>query len=270
MPFSNYDYDRLVQNTVEPMECNDLRTICIAYRDFSSDDLPNWDDEAYVVDQLTCICICGIEDPVRPEIPDAITQCRNAGITIRMITGDSINLARSIVLKCGIISANDDCLALEGKELHQCIRTRPDGKVEQNLFDKIWPNLRVLARNALTKEASDIILLDDNFNTIVKAVMWGGQVYDSIARTSQFILTINFATILCIFIGACLIKEVPLRIAQIFWINSIIATLASLALASKVSAEDLLTCKPYGWIRPLITRSAMKNIIGHVFYQLAV
>ncbi|CAF2770580.1 unnamed protein product [Rotaria sp. Silwood2] len=124
--------------------------------------------------------------------------------------------------------------------------------------------------NALTKEASDIIILDDNFNTIVKAVMWGGQVYDSIARTSQFILTINFATILCIFIGACLIKEVPLRIAQIFWINSIIATLASLALASKVSAEDLLTCKPYGWIRPLITRSAMKNIIGHVFYQLAV
>ncbi|CAF5108172.1 unnamed protein product, partial [Rotaria sp. Silwood1] len=147
-PFSNVDYDCLVQTVIEPMTCDGLRTICIAYRDFSSDDLPDWDDEANVVDQLTCICIFGIEDPVRPEIPDAIAKCRNAGITVRMITGDNINTARSIALKCGIISANDDYLALESKEFNQCIRSRPDGKVEQYLFDKIWPNLRVLARSS--------------------------------------------------------------------------------------------------------------------------
>ncbi|CAF3597767.1 unnamed protein product [Rotaria sp. Silwood1] len=148
VPFSNVDYDCLVQTVIEPMTCDGLRTICIAYRDFSSDDLPDWDDEANVVDQLTCICIFGIEDPVRPEIPDAIAKCRNAGITVRMITGDNINTARSIALKCGIISANDDYLALESKEFNQCIRSRPDGKVEQYLFDQIWPNLRVLARSS--------------------------------------------------------------------------------------------------------------------------
>ncbi|CAF3597806.1 unnamed protein product [Rotaria sp. Silwood1] len=321
VPFSNIDYDHLVRTVIEPMACDGLRTICIAYRDFSSDDLPDWDDEANVVDQLTCICICGIEDPVRPEIPDAIAKCRNAGITVRMVTGDNVNTARSIALKCGIISANDDCLALEGKEFNQRIRSRPDGKIEQNLFDKIWPNLRVLASSSpqdkyvlvrgimaskiypirevvaiigsetndvsalkaadvgfamgiqgtdRAKEASDIILLDENFNSIVKAVMWGRQVYDSIARTSQFKLTINFATILCVFIGACIVKESPLRVTQIFWINSIMATLASLALASEVSAEDLLTCKPYERIRPLISRTTMKNIIGHIFYQLVI
>jgi Ca2+ transporting ATPase len=68
VPFSTVDFDRLVQTVIEPMACDGLRTICVAYRDFSPDHLPDWDDEASVVDQLTCICITGIEDPVRPEV----------------------------------------------------------------------------------------------------------------------------------------------------------------------------------------------------------
>ena len=66
---------------------------------FQQIDLPDWDNEASVVDQLTCICICGIEDPVRAEVPDAIAKCRSAGITVRMVTGDNVNTARSIALK---------------------------------------------------------------------------------------------------------------------------------------------------------------------------
>ncbi|CAF4300732.1 unnamed protein product, partial [Rotaria sordida] len=144
--FSHVDYDHLVQTVIEPMTCDDLDTICIAYRDFSSDDLPDWNNETSVIDQLTCICLCGIEDRIRSEIPDAIAKFRNAGIIVRMVTEDNVNTARSIALKCGIISSNDDYLILEGEEFNRRIRSTPHGKVEQNLFDKVWPNLRVLAR----------------------------------------------------------------------------------------------------------------------------
>lgn len=147
-PVSTVEYDKIVQTVIEPMACDGLRTICIGYRDFLPDQLPNWDDEASVVDQLTCMCICGIEDPVRPEVPGAIAKCRTAGITVRMVTGDNVNTARSIALKCGIISPNDNFLVLEGKEFNRRIRSKPDGEVEQSLFDKVWPQLRVLARSS--------------------------------------------------------------------------------------------------------------------------
>lgn len=130
VPFSTVDYDRLVQTVIEPMACDGLRTICIAYRDFPSNKMPDWDDETDVVDQLTCICICGIEDPVRPEVPEAIEKCRTAGITVRMVTGDNVNTARSIALKCGIITPNDNFLVLEGKEFNRRIRARPDDEVK--------------------------------------------------------------------------------------------------------------------------------------------
>ena len=134
IPFSTVDYDRLVQTIIEPMACDGLRTICVAYRDFSPNKLPDWDDEASVVEQLTCVCICGIEDPVRPEVPDAIAKCRSAGITVRMVTGDNVNTARSIALKCGIITPTDGFLVLEGKEFNRRIRSRPDGEVIKKLF----------------------------------------------------------------------------------------------------------------------------------------
>jgi Ca2+ transporting ATPase len=129
VPFSNVDYDRLVQTVIEPMACDGLRTICVAYRDFSANQLPDWDDEASVVDQLTCVCICGIEDPVRAEVPAAIAKCRTAGITVRMVTGDNVNTARSIALKCGIITPNDNFLVLDGKEFNRRIRSGPGGDV---------------------------------------------------------------------------------------------------------------------------------------------
>ena len=131
IPFSTVDYDRIVQTIIEPMACDGLRTICVAYRDFAPDRLPDWDDETSVVEQLTCICICGIEDPVRPEVPGAIAKCRSAGITVRMVTGDNVNTARSIALKCGIISPNDSFLVLEGKEFNRRIRSTPDGEVSK-------------------------------------------------------------------------------------------------------------------------------------------
>ena len=135
IPFNTVDFDRMVQTVIEPMASEALRTICIAYRDFPGDQEPDWDDEANLVDQLTCICICGIEDPVRPEVPNAIAKCRTAGITVRMVTGDNVNTARSIALKCGIITPNDSFLVLDGADFNRRIRPHPDAEVcSRNCF----------------------------------------------------------------------------------------------------------------------------------------
>ncbi|KRG07257.1 plasma membrane calcium-transporting ATPase 2 isoform X3 [Drosophila mojavensis] len=322
--------ERLIREVIEPMACDGLRTISVAYRDFVPgkaainevhiDTEPNWDDEENIMSNLTCLCVVGIEDPVRPEVPDAIKKCQRAGITVRMVTGDNINTARSIASKCGILRPNDDFLILEGKEFNRRIRDS-NGDIQQHLIDKVWPKLRVLARSSPTdkytlvkgmidstvtdnrevvavtgdgtndgpalkkadvgfamgiagtdvaKEASDIILTDDNFSSIVKAVMWGRNVYDSIAKFLQFQLTVNVVAVIVAFIGACAVQDSPLKAVQMLWVNLIMDTLASLALATEVPTPDLLLRKPYGRTKPLISRTMMKNILGQALYQLVI
>lgn len=136
--------DRLIREVIEPMACDGLRTISVAYRDFVPgkaainevhiDGEPNWDDEENIMANLTCLCVVGIEDPVRPEVPDAIRKCQRAGITVRMVTGDNINTARSIASKCGILRPNDDFLILEGKEFNRRIRDSNGDVREPHLF----------------------------------------------------------------------------------------------------------------------------------------
>ncbi|CAG0912528.1 unnamed protein product [Notodromas monacha] len=263
--------DRIVREVIEPMACDGLRTLSVAYRDFVPhkaeinqvhyETEPNWEDETNIICNLTCVAIFGIEDPVRPEVPDSIKKCQKAGITVRMVTGDNINTARSIATKCGIIKPGDDSLILEGKEFNRRVRDA-SGQIQQHLIDKVWPKLRVLARSSPTdkytlvkgiidskvnenrevvavtgdgtndgpalkkadvgfamgitgtdvaKEASDIILTDDNFSSIVKAVMWGRNVYDSIAKFLQFQLTVNVVAVIVAFVGACAIEDSPLK-----------------------------------------------------------
>ncbi|OUC39986.1 calcium-translocating P-type ATPase, PMCA-type [Trichinella nativa] len=321
----------LLKDVVESMASNGLRTICLAYKDFILHESTNvndeiysdtidWDDEASVLCNLTCIALVGIQDPVRPEVPAAIRNCQKAGITVRMVTGDNLNTARSIALQCGIIDPGGDFLVLEGPTFNQRIRDE-NGQVQQALLDKIWPNLRVLARSSPTdkyilvkgiiesklsknrevvavtgdgtndgpalrkadvgfamgiagtdvaKEASDIILTDDNFISIVKAVMWGRNVYDSISKFLQFQLTVNLVAVMVAFVGACSIEDSPLKAIQMLWVNLIMDSLAALALATETPTDDLLNRKPYGRKKPIITRRMMKNILGHGLYQLTV
>ncbi|XP_040136087.1 plasma membrane calcium-transporting ATPase 1 isoform X4 [Ictidomys tridecemlineatus] len=253
--FRPRDRDDIVKTVIEPMASEGLRTICLAFRDFpAGEPEPEWDNENDIVTGLTCIAVVGIEDPVRPEVPDAIKKCQRAGITVRMVTGDNINTARAIATKCGILHPGEDFLCLEGKDFNRRIRNEK-GEIEQERIDKIWPKLRVLARSSPTdkhtlvkgiidstvseqrqvvavtgdgtndgpalkkadvgfamgiagtdvaKEASDIILTDDNFTSIVKAVMWGRNVYDSISKFLQFQLTVNVVAVIVAFTGACI------------------------------------------------------------------
>ncbi|XP_058022171.1 plasma membrane calcium-transporting ATPase 2 isoform X1 [Ahaetulla prasina] len=318
--FRPRDRDEMVKKVIEPMACDGLRTICVAFRDFPSDPEPDWDNENDILTDLTCICVVGIEDPVRPEVPEAIRKCQRAGITVRMVTGDNINTARAIAIKCGIIHPGEDFLCIEGKDFNRRIRNEK-GDIEQERIDKIWPKLRVLARSSPTdkhtlvkgiidstqveqrqvvavtgdgtndgpalkkadvgfamgiagtdvaKEASDIILTDDNFSSIVKAVMWGRNVYDSISKFLQFQLTVNVVAVIVAFTGACITQDSPLKAVQMLWVNLIMDTFASLALATEPPTESLLLRKPYGRNKPLISRTMMKNILGHAVYQLTL
>uniref|UniRef100_A0A452QU27 Calcium-transporting ATPase n=1 Tax=Ursus americanus TaxID=9643 RepID=A0A452QU27_URSAM len=319
--FRPRDRDDIVKTVIEPMASEGLRTICLAFRDFpAGEPEPEWDNENDIVTGLTCIAVVGIEDPVRPEVPEAIKKCQRAGITVRMVTGDNINTARAIATKCGILHPGEDFLCLEGKDFNRRIRNEK-GEIEQERIDKIWPKLRVLARSSPTdkhtlvkgiidstvseqrqvvavtgdgtndgpalkkadvgfamgiagtdvaKEASDIILTDDNFTSIVKAVMWGRNVYDSISKFLQFQLTVNVVAVIVAFTGACITQDSPLKAVQMLWVNLIMDTLASLALATEPPTESLLLRKPYGRNKPLISRTMMKNILGHAFYQLVV
>lgn len=328
--FTTQMYDELIRTVIEPMASNGLRTLSLAYKEFVPSNAgpnqvlaakePNWDDEESITRDLTAVAIVGIEDPVRPEVPEAIRKCQRAGITVRMVTGDNINTARSIATKCGILKPDDDGIIMEGKEFNSKIRNR-EGTVEQARLDKIWPRLRVLARSSPTdkytlvkgiidsnygnkkevvavtgdgtndgpalkkadvgfamgiagtdvaKEASDIILTDDNFSSIVKAVMWGRNVYDSIAKFLQFQLTVNVVAVIVAFVGACAVSDSPLKAVQMLWVNLIMDTLASLCLATELPTPELLQRKPYGRTKPLISRTMAKNIIGQAIYQLII
>uniref|UniRef100_A0A183A8C7 Cation_ATPase_C domain-containing protein n=1 Tax=Echinostoma caproni TaxID=27848 RepID=A0A183A8C7_9TREM len=127
-----------------------------------------------------------------------------------------------------------------------------------------------IAGTDVAKEASDIILTDDNFSSIVKAVMWGRNVYDSITKFLQFQLTVNVVAIIVAFAGACFLDDSPLKAIQMLWVNLIMDTLASLALATEQPSPELLERAPYGRTQPLISQQMAKNILGHSFYQLSV
>ena len=127
-----------------------------------------------------------------------------------------------------------------------------------------------IAGTDVAKEASDIILTDDNFTSIVKAVMWGRNVYDSISKFLQFQLTVNVVAVVVAFIGACAIQDSPLKAVQMLWVNLIMDTLASLALATELPTPELLNRKPYGRTSPLISALMAKNILGQALYQLIV
>jgi Ca2+ transporting ATPase len=138
--------DRLQEEVVRPMAEQSLRAICLAYRDLDPSLSTETEDDDELATCLTCLAVVGIEDPVRHEVPAAIQQCQAAGITVRMVTGDNLTTARAIAVKCGIIRPGDGFLTIEGEEFNRRVRG-PDGEVQQELLDSVWPDLRVLARS---------------------------------------------------------------------------------------------------------------------------
>ena len=150
-PLTSGDRADIRAQVIEKYASQGLRTLCLAYRKVSdAKSVENWTDDQ-IESELVCLAIVGIEDPVRPEVPGSIEQCREAGIVVRMVTGDNLTTAKSIARKCGIINDENVATALimEGKDFRERV-LKPDGTLDQAVFDTIWPNLRVLARSSPT------------------------------------------------------------------------------------------------------------------------
>lgn len=296
-----------LKKIIEEWASHGFRTLAIAYRELETNLEIKKEREAIDLDKnLTLLCIVGIEDPIREEVPSAVRECQKAGIVVRMVTGDNLLTAKNIASQCNILTK--DGIAMEGPEFRQLT-------VEK--FDSVLPRLQVIARcspedklilvtrlrnigevvavtgdgtndalilkqadvgfamgiqgTEVAKDASDIILLDDNFSSIEKAMIWGRNVYDSIRKFIQFQLTVNIVAVAVAFIGAVTTGKSPLTAVQLLWVNLIMDTMGALALATAPpNKEELLKRKPYGRFSPLITPRMWKFITGMALYQLFV
>ncbi|KAI0833641.1 calcium-translocating P-type ATPase [Trametes gibbosa] len=269
----------------------------------SEDEVPY----AELARELTLIAITGIEDPLRPGVRDAVADCHKAGVTVKMCTGDNVLTARSIALQCGIYTAGGIIMEgpifrqLERQDLLEVVprlqvlaRSSPEDKkllVEtlRSLGEIVGvtgdgtndgPALKTadvgfsmgIAGTEVAKEASDIILMDDNFASIVKAIMWGRCVNDAVRKFLQFQISVNITAVIITFVSAVASteEESVLSAVQLLWINIIMDTFAALALATDPATPDLLDRKPDKKTSPLFSVDMYKQILGQSAYQTTI
>ncbi len=229
----------------------------------------------------------GIRDEVRPDVPDAVQTCRNAGITVKMVTGDSLVTATAIARETGILTTGnvltgsefrafpDDQRAIAASNLEVLARSEPSDKLllvrtlqERGEVVGVTgdgtndaPALRHadvglamgIAGTEVAREASDIILLDDSFPTIKNAVWWGRSLYENIQRFLVFQLTINISAAVLSFLAPILGYPPPFTIIQLLWINIVMDSLAALALCSEAPHQSLMKRPPVPKDEPVIT-----------------
>lgn len=240
----------------------------------------------------------GIMDPVRPDVPDAIKKCLDAGIDIKIVTGDTPATAREIARQIGLWTVNDsdinqitgvDFAEKSDEELLQIIpglkimaRARPtdkqrlvqllqrlgevvavtgDGTNDAPALNFAQVGLSMGTGTSVAKEASDITLLDDSFNSIATAVMWGRSLYKNIQRFVMFQLTINLTAIIVVFFGSIFGAELPLTVTQMLWVNLIMDTFAAAALASLPPDPKVMEDKPRRTGDFIITPKMTTNIL---------
>lgn len=292
-----------LKDTIEKLASEALRTLCIAYKDLGSefcikDEVP--------FGGYTCIGIVGIKDPVRPGVKESVAICRSAGIIVRMVTGDNINTAKAIARECGILT--DEGIAIEGpefrekseEELHKLIprlqvmaRSSPldkhtlvrhlrttfeevvavtgDGTNDAPALHEADIGLAMgIAGTEVAKESADVIILDDNFSTIVTVAKWGRSVYINIQKFVQFQLTVNVVALIVNFSSACLTGNAPLTAVQLLWVNMIMDTLGALALATEPPTDDLMKRLPVGRKGNFISNVMWRNILGQSSYQFVI
>ncbi|CAI7571315.1 unnamed protein product [Penicillium pancosmium] len=256
---------------------------------------------------MTWVGVVGIKDPLRPEVPQAIRKCHSAGVQVKMVTGDNVATATAIATSCGI--KTEDGLVMEGPKfrklsneemdlvvprLQVLARSSPEDK--RILVERLkalgetvavtgdgtndGPALRTadvgfsmgIAGTEVAKEASSIILLDDNFRSIVTAISWGRAVNDAVAKFLQFQITVNITAVVLTFVSSVYSSSNSsvLSAVQLLWVNLIMDTFAALALATDAPTEKILDRKPVPKSASLFTLTMWKMILGQAVYQLAI
>ena len=298
---------------VTRMAENAARPLAIAYRICRRDE-ESGDDPARDVERgLTLLAIVGISDPVRQDVPAALHTCRQAGIEVKMITGDHAATAKAVARQIGLVG--DDDLILTREEF--------DAKPDSELV-ALLPRLRVVSRaepddkkrlvallreqdhvvavtgdgvndapalkmadvgismgkcgTEVAKQASDIVLTDDNFGSIVRAVHWGRTLYENLQRFLQFQLTVNLSALGVAFLSPILatffpdrgFQPMPLTVLQYLWINLIMDTLAALAFALEPPRPETMSSGPKRRSEAFLTPTMLMNVVVLGVYFIAL
>lgn len=275
-----------------------MRTLGLAYKyipEGASEDCSELVNEG----GLTFLGIFAISDPIRPDVPDAVKKCQSAGISVKIVTGDTPGTATEIARQIGLWKPEDternritgvEFAALSDEEALERVldlkvmsRARPmdkqrlvqllqqkgavvavtgDGTNDAPALNHAQVGLSMGTGTSVAKEASDITLLDDSFHSIATAVMWGRSLYKNIQRFIVFQLTINVVALLSVLLGAFFGTELPLTVTQMLWVNLIMDTFAAMALASIAPSMDVMKEKPRKRTDFIISPAMRNNIFG--------
>lgn len=276
-----------------------MRTLGFAYQELKPGDA-TFSDNRITADNLTFIGLVAISDPVRATVPAAVKEVLDAGIKVKIVTGDTPGTATEIARQIGlwddstdnadnIITGEefalipDDQLPRKVDDLKIIARARPMDK--KRLVEALQSNNEVVAvtgdgtndapalkaahvglsmgdGTSVAKEASDITIVDNSFTSIGRAVMWGRSLYLNIQRFILFQMTVNVVACLIVLAGSFMGMQSPLTVTQMLWVNLIMDTFAAMALASLPPSESVMDDKPRSRSAFIISRSMWRWIIG--------
>ena len=276
-----------------------MRTLGFAYQELNDDD-KTIENNKVVADNLTFLGIVAISDPVRLDVPDAVGEVLDAGIKVKIVTGDTPGTAKEIGRQIGlwddktdsdrnIISGVEFAELTDGQLLERVgdlkiiARARPMDK--KRLVEALQANNEVVAvtgdgtndapalktahvglsmgdGTSVAKEASDITIIDNSFSSIGRAVMWGRSLYQNIQRFILFQMTVNVAACFIVLFGAFMGMQSPLTVTQMLWVNLIMDTFAAMALASLPPSQSVMRDKPRSRTSFIINHPMWKSIIG--------
>ena len=271
-----------------------LRVIGVAYIDL--DILPKSLDANFIENNLIFVGFIGMIDPPREGVKESIKQCKEAGIKIAMITGDHIATAKAIANDLGILRKNDLCIT--GKELDQISQKDLEKNImKYSVFARVTPEHKVkivkafqstgavvamtgdgvndapALKNAdigismglngtdVAKNASDMVLADDNFSTIVEAVKFGRNIFDNIKKAVHFLIATNIGEIATIFFGLILGLKSPLLAIQLLWINLVTDSFPAIALGLDPAEKNIMKKKPRNSRKSLFADGLWTQII---------
>lgn len=285
-----------------------MRTLAFAYKEADPDE-QSFDSSTseLVAENLILLGIFAIADPIRPDVGESVKSCMDAGIDVKIVTGDTPGTAMEIGRQLGLwlVSDNKDVNHITGKDFEALTdeealerihhikimsRARPmdkerlvrllqskgevvavtgDGTNDAPALKAAQVGLSMGDGTTVAKEAGNITILDNSFNSIARAVMWGRSLYINIQRFVLFQMTINVAACLIVLIGALLGTEMVLTVTQMLWVNLIMDTFAALALASLPPEPSVMKEKPRSPEANIITKSMAQNIFGiGIFFVL--
>jgi Ca2+-transporting ATPase len=275
-----------------------MRTIGLAYQVLDEDESVISENKISA-EHLTFLGIVAISDPVREDVPDAVKECMDAGIAVKIVTGDTPGTAKEIACQIGLWTDSDtekniitgpEFAALSDEALKKRIldikiiaRARPmdkkrlvetlqalnqvvavtgDGTNDAPALNAAHVGLSMGDGTSVAKEASDITIIDNSFSSIGRAVMWGRSLYQNIQRFLLFQLTVNVSACLIVLVGAFIGTESPLTVTQMLWINLIMDTFGAMALASLPPSPSVMQDKPRDRNAFILNKSMYANVLG--------